>query len=219
MNINNLKDLVVNACQGLGRIYTSNNQLFLEVEADDWLQIAAQLKSVAGFNQLIDLCGIDYLTYGLVEWETTARSSQGFSRGIVASDIDVEVANRFMVAVQLLSTISNVRLTVKVKAKDIEPPIIPSVCKIWSAANWFEREAFDLFGIVFEGHPDLRRILTDYGFVGHPFRKDFPLTGKVELRYDHARKSCVYEPCELEMRVTVPRVIRPQISVEEDVDG
>ena len=138
----------------------------------------------SAFEQLIDLCGMDYSDYGDGAWD----------------------GSRFAVVVHLLSVSNNQRVRVRVFCPDDELPAVASVVDIWPAANWFEREAFDLYGIVFEGHPDLRRILTDYGFIGHPFRKDFPLTGNVEVRYDPARARVVYEPVEIEPRTLVPRV-------------
>ena len=166
-----------------------------------------------GFTQLIDLCGVDYLTFGVDEWTTHAATSSGFSRGVtrkpvILDDADTFDAERFAVIYHLLSIQHNVRLRLKVFTGDNNPPIIPSVNTIWNAANWFEREAFDLFGILFDGHPDLRRILTDYGFIGHPFRKDFPLSGNVEVKYDDAQKKVVYQPVSIEPRTLVPKVIR-----------
>jgi NADH-quinone oxidoreductase subunit C len=190
-----------------------HNQLVLYLESSVWHDSAIKLKQDLSFNQLIDLCGVDYLTYGQDEWQIN-KSNNGFSRG--CKNIETSSKNRFEVVVHLLSTSLNIRLRVHIKLDTVEPPVTDSVTDIWPSANWFEREAFDLFGISFNNHPDLRRILTDYGFVGHPFRKDFPLTGKVELRYDHSRRRCVYQPCDLEMRVTVPKVIRPKIN---DISG
>lgn len=140
------------------------------------------------FEQLIDLCGVDYSQYGDGEWD----------------------GPRFAVTVHLLSIKHNWRVRVRVFAPDDELPLVPSVTEIWSAANWFEREAFDLLGILFEGHNDLRRILTDYGFIGHPFRKDFPITGYVEMRYDAEQKRVIYQPVTIEPRENVPRVIREE---------
>ena len=138
------------------------------------------------FEQLIDVCGVDYQSYGDGGW--TGR--------------------RFAAVYHLLSVSKNQRLRVRVFAEDDDFPVVDSVLELWPAANWFEREAFDLFGIIFEGHPDLRRILTDYGFVGHPFRKDFPLTGYVEMRYDPDQKRVIYQPVSIEEREIVPRTIR-----------
>ena len=173
------------------------------------------------FDTLIDLCGIDYLGYGEAEWDTVEASGRGFSRAAderthprlrpVAMDLSVEnvvEGQRFAVVYHLLSVELNQRIRLRCLAPDDELPVLPSVVDIWNSANWYEREAFDLFGIVFEGHPDLRRILTDYGFLGHPFRKDFPLSGNLEVRYDPERQRVVYEPVSIEPRVLVPRVIR-----------
>jgi len=140
------------------------------------------------FEELIDLCGVDYLGYGDGIWE----------------------GSRFAVVTHLLSIKNNWRVRVRVFAEDDELPLVPSVTAIWRAANWFEREAFDLFGILFEGHDDLRRILTDYGFIGHPFRKDFPVTGFVEMRYDPEQKRVIYQPVTIEPRENVARVIREE---------
>jgi len=194
-----------------------------------WQAGCRALRDEFGFEQLIDLCGVDTLGYGTDEWDTGV-SSQGYSRGVVgrgpgrfrfgqtpsqqlpqpAGEGDVpEPERRFAAVVQLLSVRHNLRVRVTAFASDDEMPILDSLTGTWPVANWFEREAFDLFGIIFRGHPDLRRILTDYGFVGHPFRKDFPLIGNVEVRYDPERKRVVYEPVtSVEPRVTVPRVIR-----------
>jgi NADH-quinone oxidoreductase subunit C len=187
------------------------------------------LRDEFGFEQLIDVAGIDYLGFGSDEWDTDV-SSEGFSRGVEGRNVgrfkfgespsqqlpepDGEGAipmpkRRFAAVLQLLSVRHNQRVRVRVFAPDDALPVVPSVVDLWPVANWFEREAFDLFGIVFQGHPDLRRILTDYGFVGHPFRKDFPLIGNVEVRYDAEKKRVVYEPVtSVEPRVNVPRVIR-----------
>ena len=190
----------------------------------------AALRDEFGFEQLIDVAGIDYLGFGSDEWDTDV-SSEGFSRGVEgkgpgrfkwgeqpshqvaqpgtdAPDGELQ-GKRFAAVLHLLSVARNLRLRVRCFAADNSLPVVPSVTAIWPGANWFEREAFDLFGIIFEGHPDLRRILTDYGFVGHPFRKDFPLIGNVEVRYDAEKKRVVYEPVtSVEPRVGVPRVIR-----------
>ena len=167
------------------------------------------------FTQLIDLCGVDYLTYGQDEWITQSATGSGFSRGVsrkpvILDDADTFDAKRFAVVYHLLSVEHNIRLRLRVYTGSSNPPIVPSVESIWSAANWFEREAFDMFGILFEGHPDLRRILTDYGFIGHPFRKDFPLSGNVEVRYDADQGKVVYQPVSVSItpRVLVPKVIR-----------
>jgi NADH-quinone oxidoreductase subunit C len=165
------------------------------------------------FEQLIDLCGVDYLTHGSAEWTTSEQAtSTGFSRGVDRPDCPEPGPvsdRRFAVVTHLLSQRHNRRLRLRVHAPG-DPPRVASLVDVWSSANWFEREAFDLFGILFEGHPDLRRILTDYGFIGHPFRKDFPLIGHVEMRYDPERGRVVYQPVTIEPRVLVPRVIRQE---------
>ncbi len=201
-----------------GRLLPTGDQPTLELPVEQWLEASRVLRDEFGFEQLIDLCGVDYLSYGQDEWETRDVTGEGFSRGVDAlgpgrfrwrelpESEDIE--NRFAVVAHLLSIRNNRRLRVRTFASDEDFPIVPSLVEIWNSANWYEREAFDLFGIVFEGHPDLRRILTDYGFTGHPFRKDFPLIGNVTVRYDEDKGRVVYEPVEIEPRVLVPRVIR-----------
>jgi NADH-quinone oxidoreductase subunit C len=162
------------------------------------------------FDTLIDICGVDYLHYGCSEWRTDSATATGFSRGVADTQLHRVHAwgkPRFGVIYHLLSVELNQRIRLKVYL-DEDDLVIPSVMPIWDAANWFEREAYDLFGIQFHGHPDLRRLLTDYGFKGHPFRKDFPLVGEVEMRYDAATERCVYEPVSVRPRVLVPKVIR-----------
>ena len=192
----------------------------IEVEVAQWRDIARQLRDEPefAFESVVDLCGVDYLSYGDDEWETTDVSSEGFSRGVEGQGpgrFSWEnrpqgrgPERRFAVVAHLLSVTNNRRLRIRCFAADSSLPVVPSLIDVFPGVNWFEREAFDLFGIVFEGHPDLRRILTDYGFVGHPFRKDFPLIGNVEVRYDAERKRVVYEPVSIEPRVGVPRVVR-----------
>ena len=185
-------------------------EVTLEVPSEHWLEIAGMLRDdgTFAFEQLIDLCGVDYGAYGRSEWETEDASTTGFGRGVERKlGTDLSDARRFAVVSQLLSVSKNWRLRVKTYLDGAEP-IVDSVVGVWSAANWFEREAFDLFGILFKGHSDLRRILTDYGFIGHPFRKDFPLIGHVEMRYDPEQRRVVYEPVSIEPRTLVPRVIR-----------
>ena len=165
------------------------------------------------FAQLVDLCAVDYLEYGEADWETSeGASGAGFSRGVQEGVRSGPVANpsRYGLVYQLLSHVHNARLRLRAYAQG-DPPRVPSVVEVWPSADWYEREAFDLFGILFEGHPDLRRILTDYGFIGHPFRKDFPLSGEVEMRYDPEKKRVIYEPVSIEPRVLVPRVIRNEV--------
>ncbi len=195
-------------------------QLTLEVPAEHWQFVAQKLRDDErlAFQQLIDLCGVDYLGYGNDEWETEQASSEGFSRGVDAlgpgrfdwahRPESAEVENRFAVVVHLLSLKHNRRLRLRCFPPLQPMPILATLVEIWNSANWYEREAFDLFGIVFEGHPDLRRILTDYGFVGHPFRKDYPLIGNVTVRYDETQRRVIYDTVEIEPRVTVPRVVR-----------
>jgi NADH-quinone oxidoreductase subunit C len=207
------------------------HEVTVEIAPSDMLETCTALRDEAefGFDQLMDICGVDYLAYGKDEWATEESSTTGFSRGVDADSAGrlpfleeelsletLQTERRFAAVYHLLSVANNQRLRIRVFAVDDQLPIIPSVIDIWSSANWFEREAFDLYGIMFEGHPDLRRILTDYGFIGHPFRKDFPLTGNVEVKYDPEKRRVVYQPVSIEPRVLVPRVIRAEGSVEED---
>ena len=184
-------------------------ELTLTVPRDELRAVMALLrrKTALAFEQCIDVCGVDYSAYGHSEWITTQAANAGFGRGAERDIPELDPENRFAVVYQLLSVTKNWRLRVKTFL-DADDPIVDSVVDIWAAANWFEREAFDLFGIMFNGHPDLRRILTDYGFIGHPFRKDFPLIGQVEMRYDAEQQRVVYEPVGIEPRTLVPRVIR-----------
>ncbi|HMM24793.1 MAG TPA: NADH-quinone oxidoreductase subunit C [Pseudoxanthomonas mexicana] len=161
-------------------------ELTLVVRPQHYENAMRTLRDAAGFEQLIDLCGVDYADYGDGAWEGA----------------------RYAVVVHLLSLSRNQRVRVRVFCPDDELPLVASMVELWPAANWFEREAFDLFGIVFEGHPDLRRILTDYGFIGHPFRKDFPLSGNVEMRYDPTQQRVIYQPVSIEPREIVPRIVR-----------
>jgi NADH-quinone oxidoreductase subunit C len=199
----------------------AKGELTIEAKPECYYEIAKALRDEHGFDTLIDLSGVDYLGYGQGEWETDAVSSEGFSRGVGHAGLGApgrfkwenrpeanNVPRRFGVSVHLLSIANNQRVRLKVFCTDNDFPVLPSLVDIWRGVNWFEREAFDLFGIVFDGHPDLRRILTDYGFVGHPFRKDFPLIGNVEVRFDAIKKRVVYEPVSIEPRVGVPRVVR-----------
>jgi NADH-quinone oxidoreductase subunit C len=199
--------------EALTRLPAVAGELAFEVSAAALMRVCRQLRDDprCAFDTLIDVSGIDYLTYGMDEWTTQSATSTGFGRGVArtaapgAPDI---AARRFAVSYQLLSVALNQRLRLRCYCDSGEPPLIDSVVEVWPGANWFEREAFDLYGILFKGHPDLRRILTDYGFIGHPFRKDFPLSGHVEVRYDPAKRRVVYEPVSIEPRVLVPRVIR-----------
>lgn len=187
----------------------ARDEITFYVDVEHLLTICQSLRDDFGFEQLVDLCGVDYSAYGNSGWETKQASEQGFSRAREAqehSDSEVD-GYRFAVVYHLLSVSRNQRLRVKVHLT-AEDALIDSVTGIWACADWYEREAFDLFGILFRGHNDLRRILTDYGFVGHPFRKDFPLIGNVEMRYDETQKRVIYEPVSIEPRTLVPRVIR-----------
>ena len=187
------------------------NEITLEINSGDILPVMNSLRKEQefAFEELIDLCGIDYLQYGKADWETEDTTSSGFSRGVSKDIYDDELKkpSRFAVVYQLLSIQHNRRLRVRAIISD-EPPRIESVVDVWASADWYEREAFDLYGIMFEGHPDLRRLLTDYGFIGHPFRKDFPLHGNVEVRYDPEKKRVIYQPVTITNRVLVPKVIR-----------
>jgi len=194
-----------------------HNQVTLVLPAENLISICKTLRDDEqfSFSQLSDLCGVDYSEYGQVNWATSETTSTGFSRGRDSTNqSSAEKNKRFAVVYHLLSIKHNIRLRLRCFVSD-EPPRIASVTEIWSAADWFEREAFDLFGILFDGHPDLRRILTDYGFIGHPFRKDFPLEGNVEVRYDEEKKRVVYEPVTITNRVLVPRVIREDSRFEK----
>jgi NADH-quinone oxidoreductase subunit C len=189
-------------------------ELTVEVSASDWLAFARYARDELHFEQLIDLCGVDYVAYGQTNWETDNAPNAGFSRGVFdfessVADTQLSMPNRFAVVTHLLSVQDNLRLRVKVFCDNTDFPMVDSVCEIWTVANWFEREAFDLFGIAFQNHPDLRRLLTDYGFVGYPLRKDFPLEGQVEMRFDDQLNRVVYEPVSITNRVNVPRVLRP----------
>ena len=182
------------------------DELTLVINSDNVVEVCHKLKDEFKFEILIDLCGVDYLTYGESDWNGNASSS-GFGRARQAQKSTNQKDQRFGVIYHLLSVSSNQRLRVKALLST-DNLMIQSVTKIWNCADWFEREAFDLFGILFENHNDLRRILTDYGFVGHPLRKDFPMIGEVEMRYDDQLGRVVYEPVSIEPNVNVPRVIR-----------
>ena len=192
-------------------------ELTFEVSSEQLLQVAAALRDGAGlhFEMCMDVCGVDYLEHGRAEWKTQDATTSGFSRGVSrwkAPDGTPPAAEaagrRFAVVYHLLSISLNQRLRLRVFCADDAEPMVDSVTAIWAGVDWFEREAFDMFGIMFRGHPDLRRLLTDYGFIGHPFRKDFPLSGNVEVRYDPEKGRVVYQPVTIEPRVLVPKVIR-----------
>lgn len=165
-------------------------EISIACSVENLLEVCAKLRDHAElkFEQLVDLCGVDYSDYKDGQWEGA----------------------RYAVVLHLLSVSLNQRVRLRVFARDDDFPVLPTLVDIWPVANWYEREAFDLFGIMFENHPDLRRILTDYGFVGHPFRKDFPMIGNVEMRYDPEQQRVIYQPVSIEMRNNVPRVIRDE---------
>ena len=225
--LHDLHNQVQTRCQGwLLASTTESDMLMLDTSAAHLLQLMTCLKQDEAFacEQLSDLCAVDYLTYGESDWRTEDTTRSGFSRAVEENMQPVNVWDkpRFAVVYHLLSYALNHRIRVRVFL-DESALRLPSVTGIWAGADWYEREAFDLFGIEFTEHPDLRRILTDYGFVGHPFRKDFPLIGKMELRYDATLKRCVYEPVSIQPRVLVPKVIRDDnryVSAEKEVqDG
>jgi NADH-quinone oxidoreductase subunit C len=188
------------------------HELCYETDASALLTVCRTLRDAPElkFEMLMDLAGVDYLHHGHDDWETQDATHTGFSRARFAQSArpDPQEPGRFAVVYNLLSITHNRRLRLKVKCLDTAEPVLDSVVEVWASANWFEREAFDLFGILFRGHPDLRRILTDYGFIGHPFRKDFPLSGNVEVQYDPDRQRVVYQPVSIAPRVLVPKVIR-----------
>jgi NADH-quinone oxidoreductase subunit C len=236
----------------VARVPSRCGELTFEVAHEAIVEVCRTLRDdpALRFEQLVDLCGVDHLTYGRSEWNTETATFRGFSRGVdrrsptavayeradvragdlpakefepqaaataltrPAADLSQqagrgeEEGRRFAVVYHLLSVANNRRLRLRAWCPPGEPPLMDSVIEVWKSADWFEREAFDLYGILFRGHPDLRRLLTDYGFLGHPFRKDFPLIGNVEVRYDPARGRVVYEPVTIEPRTLVPRVIR-----------
>lgn len=206
-----LPDLFPQQSAGDGyALAVDRGELTLTLPAADLLAVCKRLRDdpALRFEQLIDVCGVDYSAYGKAEWETTDASTTGFGRGVDRDlDLALDDPRRFAVVYHLLSLEHNRRLRLRVYAGG-SAPVVDSVVSLWESANWFEREAFDLFGILFSGHPDLRRILTDYGFVGHPFRKDFPLSGHVAMRYDPEQRRVIYEPVEISPRVLVPKVIR-----------
>ena len=199
----------------LTRLDSNCGELTYRLDKDDLIEIARALRDEAEFQfeMLIDICGVDYLTYGTDEWTTDSATESGFSRGVerepvILDESDTFDPQRFAVVYHLLSVAKNHRLRLRLYTGESNPPMVKSVVDIWNSANWYEREAFDLFGILFEGHPDLRRILTDYGFIGHPFRKDFPLIGNVEVTYDADKGRVAYQPVSIEPRTLVPKVIR-----------
>ena len=231
MNASTLEKLTKAIEQHLGGKISASKceygELTIEVDVRNYWDVCKTLHTDPAFQfeQLTDLCGVDYSAYGRDEWATEDVSTSGFSRGVDSAsfgrlqfgdEVDGDYAEpRFAAVVHLISYTLNQRIRVRCFAPDNNLPIVPSVTEIWRSADWYEREAFDLYGILFEGHNDLRRILTDYGFVGHPFRKDFPLVGHVEMRYDPETKRVVYQPVSIEPRVLVPRVIRDDHRYQE----
>lgn len=194
---------------------TADGILCLEIAREHLIDVAEILRDdpELDFKMLLDLCGVDYAQYGETQWRTEETTATGYSRACDSFTNTSHLAHkpRFAVAYQLLSLTHNYRLRLKIFLPQQHPEDhleILSVYRLWNSANWYEREAFDLFGILFIGHPDLRRLLTDYGFIGHPFRKDFPLIGELELRYDAKTERCIYEPVSIQDRTTVPKVIR-----------
>jgi NADH-quinone oxidoreductase subunit C len=208
---------ILGAC-GEGRVQRRpmrDGDLAFDVGAVNLIAVLTLLRDTPElrFEMLMDVSGIDYLEYGRDEWRTTSASSSGFSRGVnrtalANQDEPIAEGRRFAVVYQLLSISKNERVTLRCFCSSNDEPAVASATTVHAGANWFEREVFDLFGVLFHGHPDLRRILTDYGFIGHPFRKDFPLSGHVEVRYDEAKQRVVYEPVQITPRTLVPRVIR-----------
>ncbi len=177
------------------QLSVTHGEITIECKAENYLTVCTKLRDHAElkFEQLIDLCGVDYSQYAIGEY------GDGLWQG-----------KRYAAVLHLLSVSLNQRVRLRVFAQDDDFPVLPTLVEIWPAANWFEREAFDLYGLMFDNHPDLRRLLTDYGFVGHPFRKDFPMIGNVEMRYDPEQQRVIYQPVSIEMRNNVPRVIRDE---------
>jgi NADH-quinone oxidoreductase subunit C len=216
--LENLAGAVERTLPGILKVIASTcRELTYEVAADRLLEVSAALRDAAElkFEMCMDVCGVDYLEHGRAEWKTEHATSSGFSRGVsrYATPDGTHAAGlapgrRFAVVYHLLSISLNQRLRLRVYCADDAEPMVDSVAGIWSGADWFERETFDMYGILFKGHPDLRRLLTDYGFIGHPFRKDFPLSGNVEVRYDPEKGRVVYQPVSIDPRVLVPKVIR-----------
>ncbi|MEE8156139.1 MAG: NADH-quinone oxidoreductase subunit C [Phycisphaerales bacterium] len=212
----------------LTRLGSVHGELGYRLAAGDLLDCARILRDddAFRFEMLMDVCGVDYLSYGRAEWDTASATTTGFSRGVhqgqsadtdKIADTEYRPEGRFAVVYHLLSVTHNHRVRLKIFCADEDRPMVDSVISIWSSADWYEREAFDLFGIVFVGHPDLRRLLTDYGFIGHPFRKDFPLIGNVEMRYDPSKGRVVYEPVSIEPRTLVPKTIRDDNRYDPDL--
>ncbi|HEA4184782.1 TPA: NADH-quinone oxidoreductase subunit C [Legionella pneumophila] len=206
-----IEKLQADLANHITELTSAYGEVTIECEVQNLLPVMIELRDREefSFDQLIDLCGVDYLHYGDYDWETESATEHGFSRGVERQEAKAYAVNkpRFAVVYHLLSTKTNHRLRVKLFVEESHL-IVPSVHHLWKSANWFEREAYDLYGILFDGHPDLRRLLTDYGFIGHPFRKDFPLSGEVEMRYDAKLQKVIYAPVDIVPRIVVPKVIR-----------
>ena len=194
----------------LTRVPSTVGELTFSVPMARLIEVATALRDEPPFRfeQLVDLTALDLAAWGQGDWTAESATRTGFSRGRAPMRPQTDRQGRFGIVCHLLSVTHNHRLRLHLACPDEDPPVVPSLVDIWPSANWMEREVFDLFGVLFDGHPDLRRILTDYGFVGHPFRKDFPVSGHVEVRYDPAQGRVVYQPVSIEPRNNVPRVIR-----------
>jgi NADH-quinone oxidoreductase subunit C len=200
----------------------AHGEVCAEVGADDLIDVCTTLRDHDDFlfDMLIDVAGVDYLGFGVDEWRGDSATATGFGRAVNRPSAPERApGRRFAVVYQLLSLEHNCRLRLRVWCADDDYPRVPSVIDIWASTNWFEREAFDLFGILFDGHPDLRRLLTDYGFIGHPFRKDFPLIGNVEVIFDPVKGRVVYQPVSISPRTLVPRVIRHDNRYDDGLTG
>ena len=221
--IQNLHQTLVSLLGDNAQLVEYAGELTLTISPEHWVQTCSMLREHEDlqFQQAIDLCGVDYLTYGGVSVNPEDNEPVVHTEGADSHDAGADVAGmpkeqpsqfpgRYAVVVHLLSVEHNWRLRVRTFPRNNDFPVVPSLVNIWNGLDWFEREAFDLFGIIFEGHPDLRRILTDYGFIGHPFRKDFPMIGHVEMIYDPETKRVVYQPVTIENREIIPRVIREE---------
>ena len=205
------KNVVEKVFEHQAQVINEFSELTIQAQSSEYLDIAQKLKTHPSFHfeQLIDLCVVDMLTYGQAQWNTQQATAQGYGRAVIKQSFENQhQENRFIVVSHFLSVKHNHRIRLKIFVP--ENLTVESLCPLWPSANWFEREAFDLFGVLFKGHPDMRRLLTDYGFIGHPFRKDFPVHGTVEMRFDAAENRCIYEKVSIDDRVLVPKVIRQQ---------
>jgi len=205
-------------------VKTARGEVTIIVAPRDLLSVATTLRDAPElrFAQLMDVCGLDYKTYRMPDGgarATHTREQLAREASAVAENTELPILGRFAAAYHLLSLEHNWRVRMRVFAEDDELPVLDSVVGIWPSANWFEREAFDLYGIVFTGHPDLRRILTDYGFIGHPFRKDFPISGNVEMRYDPDQRRVIYQPVTIEPREITPRIVREEHYGDSEEQG